>query len=154
MADETRTDAPGAHDHAGMDMPAEDGARFGAPGSVDVEALGLLVGAAFDGCVPCQEASIGQVAGDPLTLTRLVELSAVAVAKLAGGLPPTMLAENDDESTLGGPYRAMLRAGADQDGVHTRMYALADRLSEAGRRQVTEDALDMLTGVLVIGPGL
>lgn len=152
MPEENRTDAPEAHDHGDLSMPAEDGARFGAPGPLNTEALGLLVGAAIDGCIPCQEASFDRVASDPATLTRLVELSAIAVAGMAGGgLPPNMLTEDDAQSTLGDPYRAILRAGDGAGDDHTGMYALAVQLTEAERRQVADDALDVLTGVLMMG---
>jgi hypothetical protein len=149
--DTSSTDGAESHDHSGMAMPAETGDRLGAPGRhVNVAALTVLVGAAIDGCAPCQRVQLDIVQTDPLTLTRLVELSAVAVQAIAGGLPDVMTTEDDAESTLDREYRDMLRAGRGRED-HTPMYEGAVELSDTERRKVAEDALDMLTGVLAMG---
>lgn len=139
------------HRHEGMAIPDETGDRFGARGQrIDGSALAALVGAAIDGCVPCQTAQLDTMQHDLLTLTRLVELSAIAMQGIAGGLPDSMTTADDSASTLGADYRAMLRAGVDQED-HAPMYAIAAALDVAGRRQVAEDAIDMLTGALTMG---
>jgi hypothetical protein len=139
------------HSHAGMAVPDEAGDRFGAVGQrVNGQALADVVGAAIDGCVLCQNTALDVVQLDALTLARLVELSAIAMMSLAGGLPDAMTSEADADSTLGRPFRAMLRAGVDLDD-HGPMYAVAVGLSVAERRQAAEDALDMLTGILMMG---
>lgn len=148
----TSTDAPGAHDHSGMAVPDEPGERFGAPGCVNGLVLALVVGASIDGCRECQGIQLDALQADPLTLARLVELSAIAMQSIAGGVPPAMYAEDDPLSQLGEHYRAMLRAGIDRD-QHAPMYGVALALTAAERRAVAEDALDMLAGVLTIGPG-
>ncbi len=139
------------HNHIGMAVPDEAGDRFGAVGQrVNGQALAALAGAAIDGCVPCQNAALEVVQGDPLTLTRLVELSAIAVMGLAGGLPGVMTTGVDAGSPLSRSFRAMLRAGVDTDD-HGPMYQLAVEMSVEERRQASEDALDMLTGALMMG---
>lgn len=136
-------------DHSGMDVPEETGARFGQPHShVNGAALAALVGAAVDGCPPCQGAQLDVVQADPLTVARLVEMSAVAMQVIAGGLPETMT--ETGSSAFSGHYRALLRAGVDCVD-HTPMYEAAVALTHAERRQAAEDALDMLTGVVAWG---
>lgn len=145
----SQTPDAGDHSHAGMAVPDEQGDRFGAPGKrVNGLALARLVGAAIDGCVPCQRAQLDVVQADPLTLTRLVELSAVAVMSIMGGLPNDMTTEAEP-SNLSSGYRAMVRAGLNRDDDHAPMYALAVGYTDVQRRQVADDAMDMLTGVLV-----
>jgi hypothetical protein len=132
-------------------VPAEPGARFGAPGDVDGDALAQLVGAALDACAPCQHAGQAALLADRLTATRLVEHTGVAVADAAGGgLPPAMLTENDAESTLSPGYRALLRAGVDQED-HSGMYAAAVAMSEAELAGAVDNAMDMLVGILSVG---
>jgi hypothetical protein len=141
------------HTHAGMAVPNESGARFGVPGwHVNGSALAAVVGAAIDGCGPCQHAQLDVIQRDPVTLTRLVELSAIAVQGVAGGLPDSMTTESGP-SRLGEHYRAMLRAGVDRVDDHTEMCAIATALTHAERRQAADDALDMLVGVLTMGGG-
>lgn len=145
------TDAPAEHTHVGMAIANEDGARFGAPGDhVDGALLARLVGAAVDGCPACQHGPLADLARDPLTLTRLVELSGIAMQGIAGGIPDAMTTANDEASTLGADYRAMLRAGLNTED-HSPMYAAAVALDHGRRRVLAEDALDMLTGALTMG---
>ena len=143
-------------DHEHGDFPANDepGDPFGCPGQhTNGRVLGGLVSAACDRCVPCQTAGLDAIQGDPLTLTRMVELSAGAVMSVAGGIPADMTTEDDAATGLGAGYRAAVRAGLDQD-QHAAIYAVIAGLDDAGRRHVAEDALDILAGVLMLGPSL
>jgi hypothetical protein len=150
------TDDPPActRDHGdGFAVPTDPGERFGAPGEVDGAALAALVGAALDACTPCQLSRQKALLADPLTLIRLVEISGVAVAETTGGgLPPAMLTEVDAESTLSPSYRALLRAGVDQED-HRAMYAAVLAMDDRARAEALDDALDMLVGALSVAGG-
>lgn len=148
MPDQERTDEPG-HTHKGMEIPDESGDRFGAPGRrIDGEVLAVLVGAAIDGCGPCQDTGLDALVADALTLVRLVEISATAVQGVTGGLPESMV-HDGPWGALSGGYRALVRSGLDREG-HAPMYAVAAALDAGERRQAAQDALDIVVGVLMV----
>ncbi len=138
------------HTHDGFEMPPESGARFGTDRDVDVATLSALVGAAFDRCGPCQTQRLDDVQGDPLTVTRLVELAAVTVQGMAGGIPQRMLTV-DGPTTYTDPFRELVRAGVDARDDHRDMYAKALAMTDEQRRQAADDAMDLLIGYMVIG---
>lgn len=138
-----------ADQHEGFEMPDDvekDGRRFGAPGTlINGEAIAAAMGAAYEGCQPCQRTAVDTIAADPLTTTRVVELAAVMTQSAFGGVPAAMLTE-DGPSTMTEPFRALLRAGL--DGQYPQMFQRAQAMTDKERRQAVEDALDMLTGFL------
>jgi hypothetical protein len=151
---ETSSTEDQGHHHDGFPVPDEPGDRFANVGrTIDGALLGALVGAAFDSCQPCQAELLDRIAGEPLTLARLVELAAVAIAgELAGGVPSHMTTEDDSASTLTAGFRAIVRAGTDRPAEdHAAMYAEALALPVAERRAAAEDALDLLLGLLAMG---
>lgn len=144
------TDPAQTCDHSGFEpLAPEDGARFGQPNTaVDMATLGALMGAAIDGCPPCQERAIDQLQTDPLTTVRLVELAAVSTHALMGGVPDAMTTTG--ASTMSEPFRRLVRAGLDCEDDHTPMYAAAREMTDAQRRAAVDDAADILAGQLML----
>ncbi len=135
--------------HPGFDVAPEPGYRFGTDRPIDGPGMGALIGAAFDGCRPCQVRWLDALQSDPLTTTRLVELAAVSVHGTLGGVPDRMTATGP--SSLSEPFRALVRAGVDAGDNHRPMFAAAQQLDDAGRRAALNDAVDMLVGYMTMG---
>lgn len=66
------------HDHPGFSLPDGSGACYGLAGELTLGDVGVLIGAAMDGCVPCQRLAMDSVTADPARATRLWELTAAA----------------------------------------------------------------------------
>lgn len=144
-----------ATSHNDFAMPPEDASRFQEPGlTIDVEAIGTLVAAAFDNCQKCQDDLLDRIEKDPVTTVRMVELAAVTIHGELGGIPSSMLTADAGgyqgvaPSTLSDPFRQLVTAGLDEQ--HVAMLAAARALTTEQRRQAAEDALDLVTGGLVI----
>jgi hypothetical protein len=134
------------HQHAGFELPAGYVDPEARP--VDHELLGRLVGAAFDGCGPCQDALLDRMAQDPVTTARLVELACVATQGALGGLPASLT--HDDVPGLAGPeFRRLARAGL--DGANAELFRACEQLTAAERRAAADSAADLLVGLLATG---
>lgn len=116
---------------------------------VDAALMSEVVGAAFDGCVPCQTRLMPLLTEDPGTTARIVELACVQTTAVIGGLPPSMT----DASAPGlpsQPFRRLARSGA--DGENARMWEISEQMSPQERREAADTALDLLAGYLQQGP--
>ncbi len=136
--------------HPGFDMPAEPGYRLGTDRPIDGPGIGALIGAAFDGCKPCQVRWLDALQSDPLVTVRVVELAAQFTQQALGGIPSAMTT-TDPASSLSEPFRALVRLGADAGDNHRPMYAAAVRLDDAGRRAAINDAVDSIVGHMALG---
>jgi hypothetical protein len=133
--------------HSGFTMPDEPADRFSVAGAtVNGGALGSLVGAAFDGCRPCQNHWLDVLQEDPITGTRLVEVAAVGVQGAIGGIPEVMHTSSPT-SQFTTPFRQLVRAGLDTED-HCEMYELMVMMPVAERRLALNDALDVIAGYL------
>lgn len=126
------------HIHDGFDIPGA--------GAADTALICQLIGAAFDGCRPCQDELQAAVAEDAPTTARLVELACTTVAARLGGLPAPMLSAG--ESSFTPPFRALARAGL--DAATERLWGLATDMSGPDRHAAAGDALDLLVCLLVV----
>lgn len=128
-----------AHDHQFESVPDP----WGRP--VNGKLLGKLVGAAFDGCMICQDPLIQETAADPDTTARLVEVACIAVNATLGGLPHALV----DESAAGiasKPFRLLARAGI--DGANDRMWQTCRDMPESNRLEAIGTALNLIIGHL------
>jgi hypothetical protein len=133
-------------DGHGFDSPAPDD-PLGRP--VDQGLLDRFVGAAFDGCTPCQESLLDRMVTDAVTTARLVELACVAVHQALGGLPASLT----DELIAGEAspqFRRLARAGL--DSRNDAMFRTCQRMTGAQRRAAANSAADLLIGILAGGP--
>ncbi len=136
----------GGHDHEGFGAPPEFADPLGRP--VNRDLLGRFIGAAFDGCKPCQEALAAEISEDAVTAARLVELACLAVDSTVGGVPSAMT--SDDAPGLASPeFRKLARAGA--DGHNAAMFDECAAMTAAERRSAVETAADLLIGQMMIG---
>lgn len=134
--------------HEPFPLPEEQGTRFGVDAPIDVAPVAELLGAAFDGCTPCQSAGLDLLQNDPLVVVRCVELAAMTVAAVFGGLPSSMT-DPDAAAELSREFRRVAAAGADRPAEdHREMYALVAGFDTPTRRQVLDDAIDMIIGYL------
>lgn len=128
------------HPHEGFDVPPESTPL----GPLDHELLAVFIAAAIDGCMPCQQTLLSDLAEDPATAGRMVEVACVAVHEQLGGLPPGLLAGGDGLAADG--FREMASAGL--DGRRDEMFAAGARLSAEDRRAAVVTAADLLVGLL------
>jgi hypothetical protein len=134
------------HDHAGFEFPPGYADPLGRP--VDYELLGRFVGAAFDGCAPCQDALLARMVQDAVTTARLVELACVATQGALGGLPAGLT--QDGVPGLAGPeLRRLARAGL--DGANDELFRVCEEMTAAQRRAAADSAADLLIGLLATG---
>jgi hypothetical protein len=131
------------HEHGGFPVPPET--AYGHP--VDHRLLGLLMGAAFDRCLSCQDTSTTLLVEDPVTTTRLVELACIGVHQQFGGLPSSL---TDDDA--GGPthpaFKRLARAGL--DGNNDAMFEACRAMATDDRRGAANTALDLLVGQMTM----
>lgn len=129
------------HDHAlGMEETAD---QLGRP--VDIRLLNDFMGAAFDGCRPCQETKMPLIAADPVTCARLVEVACVAVNARFGGLPAS-LTDQDAYGQASPQFRTLAASGI--GGENEAMFALCASMSPDDRRAAAESAADIVVGEL------
>jgi hypothetical protein len=132
------------HGHAPLDPLADDplGRVY------DHEILGQFLGAALEGCAPCQDDLLRRIADDAPTCARLVELACVATAGVFGGLPPTMY----DDAAVGGlsspEFRQLARTGL--DGGNDAMFATCAAMSSEQRLAAANTAADTLIGQITM----
>ena len=140
-------------EHPGFECPGEEGgARFGQPDArVDTDLLAALLGAAYDGCMPCRGRLLDRIEVDPLTACRLVEMCAGSVQKMLGGLPDSMTTDNGPWAQPR-PFRMIVAAGIGQAAEsHGAMFQVVRwELSDEERREAVEAALDILIGQVAI----
>jgi hypothetical protein len=134
------------HNHGdGFDASADP---LGRP--VNGALLAEFIGAAFDGCTPCQDAQLTLLADDDATTARLVELACVGTAAQFGGLPDNMTVDG-----YPGPaspeFRRLARAGL--DGGNDTMFTTAAQMTSTERRAAANTAADLLVGQLMMGGG-
>ena len=128
------------HPHEGFDVPSESTPL----GPLDHELLAVFIAAAIDGCMPCQQMLLSDLAEDPATTGRMVEVACVAVHEQFGGLPPGLLAGGDGLASDG--FRELASAG--MDGRREEMFATSDQMSAEDRRAAVVTAADLLVGIL------
>jgi hypothetical protein len=136
----------GQHDHAGFEIPATFGDPLGRP--VDHALLGRFVGAAFDGCVSCQDPLLTLMVEDPATTARLVELACVATDAVLGGLPAG-LTDQHAPGLAALEFRRLARAGL--DGANDAMFTACADMTTTERRAAANTAADILVGQLASG---
>lgn len=144
----TAPSQPTSHQHDDLAPPAGFHDPAGRP--VDHHLLGQLMGAAFDGCVTCQDPLLTLLCEDSVSTARLVELACVATQMMFGGLPPNMV----DESVPGMPsreFRRLASLGADSDDeAHTAMFDACTAMTTTERRSAANTAVDLLVGHLAM----
>jgi hypothetical protein len=137
-----------AHNHGDGFRPTSPPEPF-AGHPVNEELLCDLMGAAVDGCVPCQKQMIPRVAEDPVATARLVGLACISLAGVLGGVP----------STVGSPawgfasaeFRAVAVAGVDQpteEDTARGLLGATEPLTPQQRREAVDSALDLLAGAV------
>jgi hypothetical protein len=136
------------HSHAGFEIPASLGGPLGRP--IDHVLLGRFVGAAFDGCMSCQDPLLTLMIEDPATTARLVELACVTTNAVLGGLPAGLTDEH--APGIAAPeFRRLARAGL--DGNNDAMSTACANMTGTERRAAANTAADILIGHLAVGPG-
>lgn len=141
------------HKHAGFEFPHEPASPYGIPGMIDTGPLGLLMGAAFDKCLPCQDIALDQLAGNPAAATRLVEILGTTMQETLGGLPGNM---TDDDAyradanhpALRATFRAFLDGAGEYEVNRQAGYEVIAVLSPAERRAMCDNVTDTLIGLL------
>ncbi|MBF6301195.1 hypothetical protein IU459_27155 [Nocardia amamiensis] len=128
------------HTHSGAPVDVDPFGR-----DVDAGLLGQLVGAALDGCQPCQRELIAAVADHAPTSARVVELACIGLQDALGGVPPSAYID-DDSSSFVPQFRALARTGL--DGANDAMWTAAAAMTPAERAAAIDCALDTLIGLL------
>lgn len=126
------------HDGLAIDDPMGRG--------VDGPLLGHLIGAALDGCVPCQGELLAAVADHPPTAARCVELACVAVHRTLGGLPASLTDPDHPDQNASRAFRRLARTGLDNG--NERMFDAAAAMDVTDRATAVDSALDLLAGIL------
>jgi hypothetical protein len=134
-----------SHDH---DFPVPPGYRDPEGRQVDDALLGQLVGAAWDGCGPCQAQHLAALAEDHASTAHLVELACVGTMAAVGGLPRDM---TDDEAPgMASPeFRRLARAGV--GGRNEWMFRESAQMPVAERLRAANSALDIIVGYMALG---
>lgn len=112
---------------------------------VDGPLLGHLIGAAMDGCKPCQADLLAAVADHPPTTARVVELACMAVQNAVGGLPLD-LTDPDMITMASRAFRVLARTGV--DGGNEQMFEAADEMAITERAAAVDTALNLLVGIM------
>jgi hypothetical protein len=146
------------HLHDGFRSPDEDGSAYGLNGRIDMAPIGLLIGAGWDRCQPCQAKALDQLANAPAAAARLVELVGMITMDTLGGLPRAMLDDNAPRAGSHHPgLRAALRASMSGpvDGEIDRqsLYRVVAALSPVDRRAMCDNGADTLIGQMLMGAG-
>ncbi|PJN36701.1 hypothetical protein CG747_32815 [Streptomyces sp. CB02959] len=102
-----------------------------------------LTGAAFEGCMSCQDVLLTLLVEDAVTTARLVELACGAIIDLEGDLPASQI-DPDVPGKASPEFRRLARAGLGKstDG----MYRECGQMSSPERRAAANTALDTLVG--------
>lgn len=132
------------HVHDGFDTATDPMGR-----GVDGPLLGHLMGAAFDGCAPCQADLLAAAADHPPTTARIVELACMAVHKTTGGLPDN-LTDPDMDAIASRAFRVL--AGTGVDGGNEQMFEAAASMTITERATAVDTALNLLVGILGTTP--
>lgn len=139
---------PTEHTHAGFEIPEDFEDPEGRP--VDHKLLSALVGAAFDGCLSCQDPLLTLLVEDPATTARLVELACIIVQNLFGGLPASMTYPGHDPSNaFSVEFRRLAYEGL--DGAHEAMGQMCAAMPVVNRRAAANTALNQVVGGLASG---
>ncbi|MFE7193952.1 hypothetical protein [Kitasatospora sp. NPDC057541] len=128
------------HDHCGWGLEAipQPGGR-----QADSRLFAEVTGAAFEGCVSCQDMALTLLVEDAVTTARLVELACGAIIELVGNIPAA-LTDLEAPGVASPEFRRLTRAGlgATTDG----MYRECELMTTAERRSAANTALDTLVG--------
>ncbi len=126
------------HDGLAVDDPMGRG--------VDGPLLGHLIGAAFDGCKPCQAELLAAVADHPPTAARAVELACFAVHSTLGGLPASLTDPDDPDQMASRAFRQLARTGL--DGGNAQLFEATADMTITDRAAAVDSALDLLAGYM------
>lgn len=138
---------PTEHTHDDFGFPEDGVDPEGRP--VDHKLLSALVGAAFDGCLSCQDPLMTLLVEDPATTARLVELACLVVQSLFGGLPASMTAPDALPTAFSVEFRRLARAGL--DGANDAMWQMCAVMPVVDRRAAANTALNQVVGGLASG---
>ncbi|GAA2100412.1 hypothetical protein GCM10009801_72910 [Streptomyces albiaxialis] len=134
------------HDHHGWSLDAVPQPGGWAP---DSKLFEDVTGAAFEGCVSCQDAALTLLVEDAVTTARLVELACGVIIGLEGDMPPSQV-DPDAPGNSSPEFRRLARAGLGKttDG----MYHECEQMTPSERRAAANTALDTLVGFAAMRP--
>lgn len=135
----------GAHEHGPVELP---GGPVDAEGRAVNEALlAALTGAAVNGCMPCVESLLDEVAAEPACVARLVEVSRLTGLRFNRGELPPFMTEDDDPSGPAAPeFKRLVRAITAAEPVAE----LCEQMPPAQRRAAAGYAIELLVGQLTL----
>lgn len=113
--------------------------------AIDYDLLDQFVGAAVDGCTPCQDAHLTLLVDDAPTAARMVELACVATHQQFGGLPSAMTHDGPGPNL---EFRRLARVGV--DGARVAMFDTCAAMTPAERRAAVNSATDYLIGYFML----
>lgn len=135
----------GAHEHGPVDLP---GGPVNAEGrAVNEPLLAALTGAAVNGCMPCVERLLDEVATEPACVARLVEVSRLTAIRMDRGELPGYMTDDDDPFGPAAPeFKRLVRAVTAAE----RVTEVCEQMTTAERRAAAGMAIEMLVGQLTI----
>ncbi|MFI0776242.1 hypothetical protein [Streptomyces sp. NPDC021212] len=135
----------GAHEHRPVELP---GGPVNAEGqTVNEPLLGALMGAAINGCTPCVDRLLEEVAADPACAVRLVEVSRLTGLRLNHGELPGFMTDDDDVSGPAAPeFKRLVRAVTAAEPVTE----VCEQMTAADRRAAAGYAIELLVGQLTL----
>jgi hypothetical protein len=120
--------------------------------AVDLRLIHELIGAAVEQCVACQKVLTTQVADDPVTTCGILDLALRGINDRVGFVPDGMTKLDAREGRPGVQSRGFRTvAHASANGTDRPAAAeAAAQLTQAERRTIVEESLDVILGLLAI----
>lgn len=109
---------------------------------IDKKLIGDYVGAAYEGCRACQEATRRYINANPNNVAVLVYIACNMIDDTVGGLPPSVLDKGD-------PFGRLAAAGV-QAEASGPLFDMAAEMSIDERGQASDTAMDTIIGYLSI----